>query len=682
MQRFHTPVRTNGKPFLKLLEGGFTHSIQGFNHILTRQTAYRSTFAGNFPFLVMITPGSSEHNSIPISTSLDESMVQEDFARSTSANKNRLLYISALSVFIGICISIIAKLLVYLINFFTNLSFHHELSFTHSSPATNDYGLFVIVIPVIGGIVVGLMALYGSKAIRGHGIPEAMEQILTNKSKIKPAITFLKPVSSAISIGTGGPFGAEGPIIATGGAFGSTLGQLLRISHYERKVLLAAGATAGMSAIFGSPIAAIFLAIELLLFEFSPRSIIPVALACITGSAGHHLLFEPGPVFPMPFVAAPGNEALLVYSVMGIAIGFLSAIVTKLVYWIEDVFEKLPVHWMWWPAIGGLAVGVVGYFAPRTLGVGYYNISDLLSGKMLIHIVLSLCIFKFISWAIALGSGTSGGTLAPLLTIGGAIGILLGNVAISWFPNAGVVLPLAAMIGMSAMFAGASRALLTSIIFAIETTGQANGLLPLLAACVASYMVSFFLMKNTIMTEKIARRGVRTPHSYEPDILDKLTVKEVVEEEGTVLSANATIEEVREWLRKNKEEQRNYFVVVNEEGSFKGIISFSNLFSMHHPVDMEVGALIKRPFFAVTTTDSLKTAVELMAKENLDVLPVLSQSSNKVAGILSYANVLSAYKHGVEEHRESVHISLKRRTLKILLHGKRRLTSLKESETR
>ena len=627
----------------------------------------------------MINPANSDHNGIPISASLDETMAQQDFTTSTSANKRRLLFISSLAIIIGICISIIAKLLVYLINFFTNLSFHHELSFAASSPATNDYGLLVIVVPVIGGIVVGLMALYGSKAIRGHGIPEAMEQILTNKSKIKPAITFLKPVSSAISIGTGGPFGAEGPIIATGGAFGSTLGQLLKITHYERKVLLAAGATAGMSAIFGTPIAAIFLAIELLLFEFSPRSIIPVALACVTGSAGHHLFFEAGPVFPMPVVAPPGNEALFVYSVMGIVIGLLSAAVTKIVYWIEDGFEKLPVHWMWWPAIGGLAVGIVGYFAPRTLGVGYYNITDLLSGKMVFHVVLSLCIFKFISWAIALGSGTSGGTLAPLLTIGGATGILLGTVAMNWFPNAGVVLPMAAMIGMSAMFAGASRALLTSIIFAIEATGQANGLLPLLAACVASYLVSFFLMKNTIMTEKIARRGVRTPHIYEPDVLDRMTVQEVIEEDGTLLSATATIEEVREWLRKNSAEHRNYFIVVNEDASFKGIVSFSNLFSLHHTATAPIGTLIKRKPFAITGSESLRTAVELMAKENLDVLPVLS-TSNKVTGILSYANILAAYKHSAEDHQKSVHISLKRRTLKILLHGKRRLMSVKESE--
>lgn len=629
----------------------------------------------------MTKPDGAEQASIPISLSLDDSLVQQDISSGSSANKNRLLFISAVAILIGACISAIAKLLVYLINLVTNLSFHLRFSFDPTSPATNNYGWWVIIVPAIGGVIVGLMALYGSKAIRGHGIPEAMEQILTNRSKIRPSITFLKPVSSAISIGTGGPFGAEGPIIATGGAFGSTLGQLLKITHYERKVLLAAGATAGMSAIFGSPIAGIFLAIELLLFEFSPRSIIPVALACITGAAGHHLFFESGPVFPMPVVAAPSNESLAVYSAIGIILGLLAALITKIVYWIEDSFEKLPVHWMWWPAIGGLAVGVVGYFAPRTLGVGYDNIIDILSGKLVMHVVISLCVLKFISWAIALGSGTSGGTLAPLLTIGGATGALLGSIAIYLFPKAGVALPLAALIGMSAMFAGASRALLTSIIFAIEATGQENALLPLLAACVASYFISFFLMENTIMTEKIARRGVKTPVNYVPDILEKLTVKQFVENDSTVFSVNATIKEVREWLSNNKSEQRNYFIVVNDDGFFKGVISSSNLFSLHHAEDIKIGALIKRKPFVVTAMDTLKMAAEMIAKENLDVLPVVSPETNRVDGILSYRNILSAYKYHLDEHHEKViPISLKRRTLKIFLHGKRRLSFLKEKE--
>lgn len=612
------------------------------------------------------------NNGIPISVSMEPTLERENFKPHQPADKKRLFTIAGLAMLIAICISFIAKILVYLINLITNISFYGSFSIEPSNPAHHTYGIFVIVIPVIGGVIVGLMAFYGSKAIRGHGIPEAMEQILTNQSKIKPSITYLKPLSAAISIGTGGPFGAEGPIIATGGALGSTLGQLLKITHHERKVLLAAGATAGMSAIFGSPIAAIFLAIELLLFEFSPRSLIPVALACIVGAAGHHLLFEDGVVFPMDFkVAYPSNPALGMYAILGLAIGLLSVLVTKIVYFIEDGFEKIPVHWACYPAIGGLAVGIVGYFSPRTLGVGYYNITDLLSGTLTLQVVLSLCLLKFVSWAISLGSGTSGGTLAPLLTIGGATGALLGSVIIYWYPASGVTLPLAALVGMAAMFAGASRAFLTSIVFALETTGQSNALLPLLASCTTAYFTSFFIMENTIMTEKIARRGVKTPHSYEPDVLEKLTVEQVLTDSGMIIGEENTIKEVREWYAGEAAENKsNYFIIASKEGTYKGILSSSNLLSNHHPEGNTVVSLVKRNGIHIKMDDTLKVAVETMAKENVDVLPVISSTEkNNILGILSYQDIIATYKHGINDHeKKDPAISLKRRKLKILVH--------------
>ncbi|HTD93293.1 MAG TPA: chloride channel protein, partial [Chitinophagaceae bacterium] len=578
---------------------------------------------------------------IPISVSLNDTIANESLRPPAGENKQRILKISVYAVAVGICISLLAKVLLLLINFVTNLFFFHRFSLMGASPSGNTLGLIVIIVPAIGGVVVGLMALYGSKAIRGHGIPEAMEQILTNQSRIKPTITYLKPISSAIAIGTGGPFGAEGPIIATGGALGSTLGQFLRITHNERKILLAAGATAGMSAIFGSPIAAIFLAIELLLFEFSPRSIIPVALACITGAAGHHFLFSSGPVFEMKeLIPMPSNAALFAYSIIGIVIGGLSVLVTKCVYFIEDLFEKLPIHWMWWPALGGLAVGIIGYFAPRTMGVGYENISDILGGSMPIQIVLSLCILKFVSWAIALGSGTSGGTLAPLLTIGGATGLLAGTAALYLFPNSGITLPLAALVGMSAMFAGASRALLTSIVFALETTAQSNALLPLLAACTASYFISFLFMENTIMTEKIVRRGIRTPASYEPDILEKVTVGEVIKENKIVLCEDNTIGETREWLNRPGTHYDNYLVVANAQKEFMGIVSTSDLLSSRSDSAKMITSIIKQSTAPILMNDTLRTAIELMASANTDVLPVVHDEDSKtMEGTLSFRDI-------------------------------------------
>ncbi len=625
----------------------------------------------------------SGDNKIPIAVALDPTLEAENIQPRITSNKSRLLYISLLAVLIAAIISIVAKGLVYLISFVTNISFFGTLSISENIPANNTLGLWVILIPAAGGVIVGLMALYGSKAIRGHGIPEAMEQILTNQSKIKPTITYLKPISSAISIGTGGPFGAEGPIIATGGALGSTIGQLMKITHHERKILLAAGATAGMSAIFGSPIAAIFLAIELLLFEFSPRSIIPVSLACITGAAGHHVLFEAGPVFDMEqTIGKAGNTALISYSIIGIIIGLISVLVTKIVYLIEDGFEKLPIHWMWWPAIGGLVTGIVGYFNPATLGVGYNNITEILSGSMTTQVIMSLCILKFVSWAVALGSGTSGGTLAPLLTIGGAAGALLGTAALYIFPSSGVNLPLAALVGMSAMFAGASRAFITSIIFALETTDQANALLPLLATCSASYIVSFFLMKNTIMTEKISRRGIHTPTSYVPDILEKITVEQVMERNGLAISEENTIEEVTEWLDNEPDYKTNYFIISTAEGEYRGIISSSNLYSKQHDPLTPIGRLIKRKHISVADQDHLRKAVEIMARENVDVIPVISPADNTIMGIISYENIISSYKYSIEEHKEKHPvISLKRTSLKILIKGNQivnRIRSMKE----
>ncbi|MFD0749569.1 chloride channel protein [Mucilaginibacter calamicampi] len=583
--------------------------------------------------------------------------------------KQRLLKICVLSVIVSVAISLIAKVLITLINIVTGVAFFGKFMTDYHSPAENHLGWWVVIIPAIGGLLVGFMALYGSKAIRGHGIPEAMEQILTNQSKIKPSITFLKPLSSAIAIGTGGPFGAEGPIIATGGALGSTLGQLMNITSNERKIILAAGATAGMSAIFGTPIAAVFLAIELLLFEFSPRSILPVALACITGAAGHHILFEAGPVFPMPNIELPSNGALAIYSGIGLIIGFISMGVTKIVYLIEDAFDHLPIKWQWWPAMGGLAVGLIGYFAPHTLGVGYDNIVNVLSGATAILIVLRLCLFKFLSWAIALGSGTSGGTLAPLLTIGGAAGALLGYVVLMLFPDSGINLPLAALIGMSAMFAGASRAYLTSIAFALESTGQFNALLPLLGGCTAAYIVSFFLMENTIMTEKIARRGVVTPDSYEPDLLVKISVGQVNNTAINILNPENKIANIRDMIRSGQIGAEEYFVVSDDNGNYVGIVGLHDINDHQNEPESILEDIIQHVNLYVRANDSLRKAVEIMSAENLKAIPVLADE--RIVGLLSESDIIQAYKDERKENEQStVHISLKRQKLKVMSRGK------------
>lgn len=607
---------------------------------------------------------STGRRGIPVALSMEAALRSAEVKGQTGTDKRRLLWITTLAVAAAVVIGFIAKAMVLLIDLITNIAFRGSVTFAYVPPGDNHLGWWVALVPAVGGAIVGVMALYGSKAIRGHGIPEAMEMILTNQSKIRPVITYLKPLSAAISIGTGGPFGAEGPIISTGGALGSMVGQLLRISPNERKVLLAAGATAGMSAIFGSPIAAIFLAIELLLFEFAPRSLLPVVMGCITGAAMHHLLFGGDPMFAMPAIAMPGNDALFLYSVIGLLIGLLSLLITKAVYWIEDGFEKLPIHWMWWPAIGGLAVGIIGYFFPRTLGVGYKNITELLSGNAPMTLILGLALMKLLSWGIALGSGTSGGTLAPMMTVGGAIGCLAGMAAQFLFPSVRIVLPLAVLVGMSAMFAGASRALLTSVAFALETTGRIEALLPLLGACAASYLVSYFLMSNTIMTEKIARRGIRTPDSYEPDILEQLSVEQVMDRRVPTVPGQVKAKDLLAKLDPKVE----YLFITDPEDSFVGIVRVLDLRTAADP-QAEVIAFAKTPH-VVRSTDDLRTAAGELARSS-DQGPVAVVEDGTVVGLLTSAALLQAYGHRMDEHAENdASILLHRRRLKVMAQSK------------
>jgi chloride channel protein, CIC family len=577
-----------------------------------------------------------------------------------AANDTRLLFMTGLAAIIGICAGFISKIVTTMIGFVTNISFYGQISGRFSSPADNHLGLWVIGVPVVGGIIVGFMARYGSKAIRGHGIPETMEQVLLNQSRIPPRITILKPLSAAVSIGTGGPFGAEGPIIATGGAVGSLLGQMLKTTADERKALLAAGAAAGMAAIFGSPVSAVLLAIELLLFEFRSRSFIPVAIAAVAATAVRVFFEGLKPVFLMPILPTPTEGAIVMYVLIGAAIGFVAVWLTRAVYWIEDLFEKLEhtrfkIHWMWWPAIGGFVVGVIGYFVPRTLGVGYDNISGFLNGTFTTEALLYLCAFKFLSWSIALGSGTSGGTLAPLFTIGGALGAAMAIGIHLLFPGIAIDPRMAGLIGMAAMFAGASRALLASVVFAFETTLQSSGLLPLLGGCAAAYLISVTLMKHTIMTEKIARRGLRVPTDYGADHLARTLVGDSLSRQVTTLMAEQTVADVRAWCRSREHgSEHGAFPVLDEQGELAGVVSRKDIFAEDREQDQTIGSIIHRAPAVVFEDNTLREAADLMVMEKVGRLPVvLRENPLQIVGILTRSDLLHAHESRLEEAHQS-----------------------------
>ncbi|HZZ29269.1 MAG TPA: chloride channel protein [Pirellulales bacterium] len=606
---------------------------------------------------------------VSISPSLDLVAESAQVPHEAPSIDARVVWLCGVAIILGVAGALVAEALIHLIDFITNFSFYGTLSLDKASPAGNHLGVFVIAVPIIGGLIIGFMARYGSQAIRGHGIPEAMEQVLTNRSRIPARVTFLKPISAAIAMGTGGPFGAEGPIIATGGALGSLLGQFVRTTPAERKTLLAVGAAAGMSAVFGSPVAAVLLSIELLLFEFRPRSMIPVALAAAT-AAGMRIIFEGSePVFPMPAgIQSPHLMAMAFYILLGAVMGVAAAAVTRILYAVEDAFERLPVHWMWWPAIGAVAVGIIGYFEPHTLGVGYSNVTAIISNNWSTRFVAVMCFAKFVSWAIALGSGTSGGTMAPLFTVGGGLGQVLGAVAVMLVPAAGIDLRIAALVGMAAMFAGASRALLTSTVLAFETTLQPLCVLPLLGGCAASYLVASLLTKTSIMTEKIVRRGVAAPHEYAPDLLQQVLVGAVAAKKVIALRATQTVKEVRAWMAADGPDSRHQgFPIVDSAGVLQGVLTRRDILEPQTPESKTLKDLLTRlPKFVYEST-TVRQAADHMARHNIGRLPVLShEKPPKIVGMITRSDILSVYRRELDESAQEAP------TLKVPRLGRRK----------
>ncbi|WP_229517017.1 chloride channel protein [Paraburkholderia terrae] len=474
-----------------------------------------------------------------------------DFARDV-----RLLRISAIAAVGGVLSTVAADFLLHLIRLFTNLFFFQTLSTANRSPSQNTLGLIVIAVPVIGGLIVGLIARFGSEQIRGHGIPEAIEAILFGKSKMSPKVAILKPLASAIAIGSGGPFGAEGPIIMTGGAIGSLVAQYFHLSSAERKALLVAGAVAGMTAVFGTPVAAVLLAIELLLFELRPRSLLPVAIACAVAGFTRPLLLGSGPLFPLHTIPL-GPLGIVSSAIAGVIAGALSWGLSTWLYKVEDLFGRLPIHWMWWPALGAIAVGVGGYCQPRTLGVGYDVIGDLLQNHLAVQAVISIVLVKAVIWVIALASGTSGGVLAPLLMMGAGVGAL----AAPYMPGGEpAVWPL---IFMAATLGGMMRAPVMAAVFAFELTGDANALLPLLAAAAVAYGFTVLLMRRSILTEKIARRGYHIYREYSIDPLERHYVDEVMTRAVETIDANSTVADVLRDYFGSRQKYRAYPVVTS-----------------------------------------------------------------------------------------------------------------------
>jgi len=562
----------------------------------------------------------------------------------------RLLRITSMAAVIGAISTVAARVLLDLIHFFTNLFFFQSFSLADRSPADHTLGAWVIVVPVIGGLIIGLLARYGSDKIRGHGIPEAIEAILFGKSKMSPKVALLKPLSSGIVIGSGGPFGAEGPIIMTGGAIGSLIAQHFHLTAAERKALLVAGATAGMTAVFGTPVAAVLLAVELLLFELRPRSLLPVAVACAVAGFARPLLMDPGPLFPLQ-TGVPGSFAMLSCVVAGVLCGALSASLSISLYKVEDWFGKLPLHWMWWPAIGGLAVGIGGWLQPRALGVGYDVIGDLLHNHLALGVVLALLAVKAVIWVVALGSGTSGGVLAPLLMMGAGLGVALSHVLPG---NDPMLWPL---VCMAATLGGVMRAPLTAAIFAFGLTHDSNALLPLLATSAVAYGFTVLTMPRSILTEKIARRGYHIYREYGVDPLERHAVEEVMTRAVRSIDAALPVDEAL--ARHFGGDQVHRAFPVLRDHAVIGVVDRAMLaaYGARTPVAAVGDACRDGPLLFALPGENCRLVATRLARYRLERLPVVRDAQSlALVGIVARSDLIkpSLAHFDEEEKRERV----------------------------
>jgi CIC family chloride channel protein len=549
----------------------------------------------------------------------------------------RVVVISAIAVIVASAGVMAGFGLLQLIKLATNIAYFGRFSFAEMKLQDSPLGLWTVLVPVAGSLIIGLMARYGSEKIRGHGIPEAIEAILLGRSRLDAKVAVLKPLSSAVAIGTGGPFGAEGPIIMTGGAIGSLIAQMLPVSDNERKTLLVAGAAAGMTTVFGTPVAAIMLAVELLLFEWTPRSFIPVTVAAVVAAVERTFLHMPAPLFAFTGSADISVIQLGAWVLIGILAGLLSGVLTRLVYACEDAFLKLPIHWMWWPLIGGLVVGIGGLVEPQALSVGYDNLAGMLRGDVVLKAALSLLVVKAIIWSVALGSGTSGGVLAPLLIMGGAMGTALSGYLPSASPGFWALLAMAATMG------GTMRSPLTATFFAVELTGNTHVLLPLIAACGTAHGVTVLLMRRSILTEKVARRGHHLVREYRVDPFALTQVREVMTKAVETVPDTMTLHGAAAFLT-NPKTGHPSFPVVDANHRVLGVIDPPSVLrwrraGKHRTTTLDK-LLVGSKISVAYPDEYLDRLADRLLQVNVAHLPVISREDQRLVGYIGWKDLM------------------------------------------
>lgn len=576
-----------------------------------------------------------------------------DSLRDFSAD-SRIFYISLLAAVLGAAAALLAWVLEEMIYLFTNLFYFQRWSFLEQAPWMAGRHWWLILMPVLGGLLVGVIARYLSPRVRGHGLPEAIETVVFNDGKVQPRVALLKPIATAIAIGSGGPFGTEGPVIISSGAVASVVGQLLPVTGSERTVVMVSGAAAGMAAMFNCPMSATLLAVECLLFEWKPRSLVPVAIACVSAGAVRRLLLGPQSLMHMVPTGAPVyHSAMLGALLLGLVAALLSAALSKGVHFFELLFEHLPIHWMWWPAIGGVVIGLCGYIFPESLGVGYSVIQQMISGNIGWTLLAGILLIKTISWAFSMGSSTAAGILAPLLMFGGALGGVFAHLMPMMTPGAWV------LVGMSAVLSAAIGAPLTSAMLALELTHNGGLMLPVLLACMAAYALSVLVLPRSMLTESMSRRGMHLSREFGADPLESILVSHAMHTSVFALPDNATRRAAADWLRKMEERGgeawshwQRIFPLVDSEGRLTGTLTRAQMIAAARKEDLSVPLAqdANSSPLTVSPVTTLRACAMSMAESKITSYPVVN-AEGKLLGIMTISDLLKG--RSDEAHRES-----------------------------
>ncbi len=553
--------------------------------------------------------------------------------------------LSVVAAVIGVAGGGAAWVLIRLIRLITNVALFHHVSLRERSMTELHVSWTIVLAAVVGAILVSLMAKL-APVIRGHGIPEAMEAVMTKQSRIAPLTAIFKPISAAIAIGTGAPFGAEGPIIVTGGSIGSLLGQVIPVSPSERKILLASGAAAGMAATFGAPLAAVVLASELLLFEFSARAFVPLVVATSIAGGMHSALFGNGPLFHVSSHGFAGLEALPAFAILGLACGGLATVISRGLFLVEDLYRRLPVKQFWHPVIGALGFATIGLYVPRILGVGYGVIGDVLDARLAIRTVAVIAVAKLVAWWLALGSGTSGGTLAPILLISSSFGLVLGSGLNAVLPGPDVALGAFALVAMAATFGAATQATFTAIVFVFELTRDYDVVLPLMLATVLADIVYSAFNDNSLMTEKLRRRGLHVGRHYGVDPFSSARVADIMTSAVITIPRATSIGEARARFAAGG---HGAYPIVDENDRLAGIVSRGDILGTDSDDDEPLISVASADVVTVGPDDRAQTALRLMLDESVEHVPVVADGA--LVGICTRTDLLKVRRRQLDHEQ-------------------------------